>query len=233
MSIRIMSSVFDSKTLKPTERLVMLALADHADDSGRCYPSNSRLQERTGLSERAIRQNVQTLRESGHLTVIFGAGQAGANVYILRADGAVDAPGSKCPPGRKCTPPRQQVPPDGAADAPKPSGTITEPPVDRARRQKPEVELPDGWVPNIRNIADAADRKFTAKETEDEADRFRNHHHAKGSRFRDWNAAWRTWLGNARKFAGRSMAGQTKPNGYGQGSSIACIAARRRLAGQV
>ena len=50
MSIRIMAAVFESKTLGPTERLVMLALADHADDDGKCYPSVLRLCERTGLS---------------------------------------------------------------------------------------------------------------------------------------------------------------------------------------
>ena len=115
-----MSAVFDSKTLGPTERLVMLALADHADDSGRCYPSNARLCDRTGLSERAVRQNVRALQGSGFLTVHIGVGQGGANVYIVHPEGgqqmppAANAPRQQMPhhPGSKCRPPRHHMPPN-------------------------------------------------------------------------------------------------------------------------
>ena len=102
------------------------------------------------------------------------------------------------------------------------------------RKRRPEIPLPEGWVPSERNIRDAEDRQFSAKEIDHEADRFRNHHHAKGSRYRDWDAAWRTWLGNARKYAGnRGMAGGQSPGGYGRGGSIASIVARRRAEGSV
>jgi uncharacterized protein YdaU (DUF1376 family) len=94
-------------------------------------------------------------------------------------------------------------------------------------RQKPEVPIPENWVPSDRNIFDAEARQFSAKEIEHEADSFRNHHTAKGSLFRDWDAAWRTWLGNARKFRGRGMAGQASTGRHGQGGSIASIVARR------
>lgn len=33
-----------------------------------------------------------------------------------------------------------------------------------------------------------------------ELQRFRDHHTAKGSLMADWNAAWRTWCGNAKRF---------------------------------
>ncbi|PHQ71452.1 MAG: hypothetical protein COB97_01995 [Paracoccus sp.] len=45
MSVRIMSAVFESRELGSTARLILLALADHADDEGRCYPSIARLSE--------------------------------------------------------------------------------------------------------------------------------------------------------------------------------------------
>ena len=94
-------------------------------------------------------------------------------------------------------------------------------------RKKPEVPIPENWVPSDKNIADAEDRQFSAKEIEHEADSFRNYHTAKGSLFRDWDAAWRTWLGNARKFGSRRMAGQASTGRHGQGGSIASIVARR------
>jgi uncharacterized protein YdaU (DUF1376 family) len=110
----------------------------------------------------------------------------------------------------------------------------TEPIGSAKKRRKPEIEIPEDWVPNDRNISDATDRGFSRAEIDHEADRFRNHHLSKQSRFRDWDAAWRTWLGNARKFeSNNGMAGKARPARYGSGSSIASIVARRRAAGEI
>jgi len=109
-----------------------------------------------------------------------------------------------------------------------PIGSSKKPPP----RKRPETDLPEGWVPSDRNISDAEAKDFTAQEINDEADRFRDYHAAKGTRFRDWDAAWRTWLGNARKFAARGgMAGPSGPGGRGRGGSIASIVARRHAQG--
>ena len=107
-------------------------------------------------------------------------------------------------------------------DAPKP------------KKQTRKCQMPDGWVPSERNISDAKAKQFSEQEIDDEADKFRNHHTAHANAFANWDAAWRTWLGNARKFAPRgNMAGGAAPSRHGQGSSIASIVARRRLAGEV
>lgn len=92
------------------------------------------------------------------------------------------------------------------------------------RQRKPEVDLPEGWIPNDKNVQDAMDRGFSAQEIENEADRFANFHRSKQNRFRDWDAAWRTWLGNARKFAAtqRGKGGQ----GSGMVAAFAAVAAR-------
>ena len=104
---------------------------------------------------------------------------------------------------------------------------------DKPPPKKRACQLPDGWVPSDKNVIDAEARGFSAMEIESEADRFRDFHTSKGSTFKCWDAAWRTWLGNARKFANRGVAFKAAPGGYGQGSSIASIAARRRASGQV
>lgn len=233
MSIRIMSAVFDSKTLKPTERLVMLALADHADDEGKCYPSIDRLKDRTGLSERAVQMNVRKLVDEGYLRVQIGGGKGNANLYFVSPNPAYAAPRTKCTPAPDAPQTPHMLRPNPAPDAPEPSGTTIEPSIEvapRARR-RPEVPIPANWVPSDRNISDAQDRQFSAQEIEDEADRFRNHHIARDTRFRDWDAAWRTWLANSRKFARSGMAGKAAPGGRGPGRSLASIVAERRLGG--
>lgn len=129
-----MAAIFESTTLGPTERLIMLALADHADDDGRCYPSIQRLCQRTGLSERAVRTNLRALEKSRYIRTEKGGGRGGTSLYFISVNqaadapfsaqkGAADAPGRKCPPAADAGEKGHLVPVKGAADAPEPSGT--------------------------------------------------------------------------------------------------------------
>jgi hypothetical protein len=45
----------------PSALLVLLCLADHADEDGVCWPSQNRIEEKTGLSERCIRDSLKML----------------------------------------------------------------------------------------------------------------------------------------------------------------------------
>jgi hypothetical protein len=75
----------------------------------------------------------------------------------------------------------------------------------RARRLRmaPSVGVPTPFPDDAGlNWAGEAFRvAMTALDPAEEAERFRDHHTAKGSRFVDWNAAWRTWVRNAVRFA--------------------------------
>ena len=127
MSVKIMAAVFESTTLGPTERLVMLALADHADDAGRCYPAMGRLCQRTGLSDRAIQKNVKALVEAGYLTVAQNAGQGGANVYIVHPTPEPRSPRNDVHPRTTFTTPPNVVRQTPERRSDKPSRTIIEP----------------------------------------------------------------------------------------------------------
>jgi hypothetical protein len=100
--------------------------------------------------------------------------------------------------------------------------------VSRKRARNPELPLPDNWVPSDKNLSDAIARGFSQQEIQDEADRFRNHHIANDTRFRNWDAGWLKWLGNARRFANGRVVVTPFPRGGGQGRSLASIAAQRR-----
>lgn len=135
MSIKIMSAIFESETLGPTERLIMLALADHADDSGRCYPSIDRLCQRTGLSERAIQTNIRKLSEQGYVRIIPGGGKSRPNIYFVSATPASETPHLLHPAAEtpflvRANPASAALNP--AADAPEPSGTTIEPSTEAA-----------------------------------------------------------------------------------------------------
>ena len=208
-----MSAVWDCALVGPTKRLVLLALADNANDEGECWPSVATLSRKTGLCERAVRTSLRQLEADGWISTLVNGGRRGANRYAINP--APDAPGIKCPPAPDAPHPRHQMPPPPAPDAPEPPfNHHLEPSFFGDNPPKPKkrgCQLPDGWVPNDINVSDAMKRGFSEREIEIEADQFRNHHRSKGSTFKCWDAAWRTWLGNARKF-GRSPASRPGPS---------------------
>jgi len=75
MSVRIMSMVFESRGPESTEKLVLLALADHANDDGlSIYPSVERVANKTALSERTVQLTIKKLVEETHLLQLVRAG---------------------------------------------------------------------------------------------------------------------------------------------------------------
>lgn len=65
MSIKLMTAVWDAEGLSSTQKLVLLALADWANDEGLCWPSVERLAKKTGLSGRAIQKTIRGFEELG------------------------------------------------------------------------------------------------------------------------------------------------------------------------
>jgi hypothetical protein len=64
-----------------------------------------------------------------------------------------------------------------------------------ASRRKPEVPLPDDWTPKPSHVKYAVERGVDGRHEEGQ---FRAHAAANDRRQRDWDAAFRSWLGNAR-----------------------------------
>ena len=88
------------------------------------------------------------------------------------------------------------------------------------KRKGAQVLLPEDWEPRPQELAKARAMGLDGLE---QAERFRNHHGAKGSLFADWHKAYRSWLDKAQDWsAGR--------NGHrGPQRSIADIAMERAL----
>lgn len=140
MSIKIMSAVFEGD-LPPVKRLVMLALADHADDEGLCYPSINRLCKRTGLSERAVQKHVKELEVLGYLSRGMNEGKRGVNTYLLTP--ARRAPPHDVHPARRAPLPPHDVHPTPARRAPEPSRTIIEP--SNKDQSSPDPSFSEFW----------------------------------------------------------------------------------------
>ncbi len=69
MSIRAIAWALNVKTGSPTTKLVLIKLADNANDGGACWPSVALVAKQTELSERAVQQHIRRCEELGLLTL--------------------------------------------------------------------------------------------------------------------------------------------------------------------
>lgn len=85
MSIGLLGLVFGIP-LPPGQKLVMLALAHHADEEGLCWPSQAALGVASSLDVRQVRRNVAALSVRGYLTREPGRGRGVSTRYHLDAE---------------------------------------------------------------------------------------------------------------------------------------------------
>lgn len=67
MSVRVMSYVWDIPLFKGSDKLVMLCLADHADDKGICWPSIDTIARKSGVSPTTVKTTLKKLEAGGWL----------------------------------------------------------------------------------------------------------------------------------------------------------------------
>jgi DNA-binding transcriptional ArsR family regulator len=86
MSTQCLNWAIRARTGSGTKKLVLLLLADHADEQHTCYPKIDTLAERSELSESAIEKAIAALRDAGFLRVLRRAKRSGgrrSNRYLL------------------------------------------------------------------------------------------------------------------------------------------------------
>lgn len=71
MSVKLMAQVWDME-MKAIEKIVLLALADYADDDGVCWPRQNTIAIKTGVSRQTVNQKMKQLEADGLLAKIDG-----------------------------------------------------------------------------------------------------------------------------------------------------------------
>ena len=115
MSIKLMSAVWERDDLTSTQKLVLLALADWANDEGLCWPSIDRVALKASLTSRGVQKTIRALEEMQFLRKeeIKGRG----NKYW------VSMPTNDVHPRTTFTPPVSQVHPSPEPRSPNTSYT--------------------------------------------------------------------------------------------------------------
>ncbi|EAS6141598.1 helix-turn-helix domain-containing protein [Salmonella enterica] len=200
MSMNLMAKAMSIKVGNPLRKLVLIKLADNANDNGECWPSYQHIADHCECSKSAVKEHISALIKLGLMTkenrvgVNNGKGNT-SNVYRLHLTSTPVPPES--------TPP---VPPKSTGGSPKstpvpPAGTRTshsfEPVKEPLDNKKKLSSMPEGFSPSASHQKMAEEYGISLQE---EFDKFTDHHISKGSKFIDWNRALNTWLRNAKGF---------------------------------
>ena len=86
MSIKVATEVWRGSRHKSGNLLVMLALADHADDQGKAWPGVPSLARKARLSERHTRRCLGELLASGELEILPEPAPSGGKWYQIQLE---------------------------------------------------------------------------------------------------------------------------------------------------
>ncbi|HED3808660.1 TPA: helix-turn-helix domain-containing protein [Serratia marcescens] len=95
MSMNLMAKAMSIKVGNPLRKLVLIKLADNANDKGECWPSYQHIADQCEISKRSVMRHIDDLCVAGILRKEYRPGPKGnsSNVYHLSLDGDRESPG--------------------------------------------------------------------------------------------------------------------------------------------
>mgnify|MGYP003675422066 FL=1 len=95
MSVRAMAWAWRQQLSGP-EKLVLMAIADHADDDGICWPGNAHIGRKCSLSQRSVQRHIKNLIDNGYMVAyrrFRPTGGQTSNRYALNVEGVTHSHG--------------------------------------------------------------------------------------------------------------------------------------------
>lgn len=231
MSWKALAWASDQKCEKAADKLILLALAErHNTETRIAYPSTAWLVEFSSLDRKTVLKSLERLQEQG---LIIDSGHrmgstGGVKAWRLAYDGeAVPKTGQvkRSQNSHEAVPffP-EAVPKTGQLSGPKNGirnrdiGTgMNRDITGDAREHRKRSALPKNFKPELTGKAAEIVTNWHSSRLAHELDAFRNYHLAKGSLMADWQAAFRTWIGNAEKWSKPNENGNRDNRGSGNG----------------
>lgn len=89
MSMMLMVKAMNTKVGNPLRKLVLIKLADNANDHGECWPSHQHVADQCEISKTSVRNHIKKLEEMGLLRIEHREGPKGntSNLYHLTLQG--------------------------------------------------------------------------------------------------------------------------------------------------
>ena len=126
MAVMLMAKAFKIKVGNAGKKLVLIKLADNANDHGVCWPSFQHVADQCEMSKRSAVYHINSLIDDGLIHRSYRKGPKGnsTNIYVLTLDGAKSAPLDNTgldPSAESAPPPSATAAPPSAESAPPPS----------------------------------------------------------------------------------------------------------------
>ena len=224
MSIEAVSWALSLKVSRSSAKFVLVAMANCADANMLCWPSVAHLSDATCQDRKTVLENVKRLIEGGFIEDSGERKGTTRQVIVYRLkepeNGAVKESQKRNSTGNGTVPKTEGNSPVfphkqsrfSAETVPKTGhGTVIEPSLDPSgtkkiladakpepKKSKRACQLPADFEPDETGRRKAEELGVSVAA---ELERFRDHHAARGNSMIDWQAAWRTWVRNARDFA--------------------------------
>ncbi|HBX8243154.1 TPA: helix-turn-helix domain-containing protein [Klebsiella pneumoniae] len=217
--------------IKASQKLLMLSLADRADELHCCYPSIQRLVKDTGMDRKTIGKWINQMIEDGFISDTGERKGKTKQVRVLRLNIEVKEAqkrnstkfGNNTKNGHETSPIL-----DNKRSQNWDAESVIEPNIEptlsargafiseAAKRRigispNGEIPFPPAFKPSADHIAIASDKGINI---ETELLNFRDYHQARGTKLIDWNSAFRVWLRNARvnPLSGRQRSEPDSPH---------------------
>lgn len=211
-----MTAAWVAPNLSHTAKIVLLALADNANDAGVCWPSIPKVAERCSLDQRSVYRAIAMLEGSGHVETESRPGKPTIyRVHPQPPDKESGLPLTGSHPCQPVSPDTQSQTPDSLSVPPPfpPSRALPPNPPPSVRQEsslksRAPKRARSRTVPEDFQITEAmrewARGKAPNVDLEVETEKFRDHE------FRDphsdWPAAWRQWIRRSPEFGARARA---------------------------
>ena len=207
MSVRLIADVLEKvHDLTSGQKLLLICLANYANDKGECWPSIASLAAQADVSTRHVSGMLHDLAKRGYLTIQEHAGKS--NSYTLsiaeptnHSSGVNRSAGVNHSSGNPRTtvhPPTNHssgVPTNHSSSKPS-YRTVIEPSSEPSggARAKRAHRIPDDFSVTADLRAWGYGKALTDAEMDRATERFVNYWQGSGKAKSDWAATWRNWL---------------------------------------
>jgi hypothetical protein len=212
MSIRLVANTLDYVHGIPHgAKLVLICMADYADEKGKCWPSFQKLSERCDMSRRHVIRVVADLEELGFVRkaeerpykpTIYALNIPSSDTHVTSQKEEVVTPTSLVTPETLVTP--MSLGSDTHVTSSSDIAMSPNTPVNRQgtvrERKGVALPIPDDFEVTERMYGWAMDKGMGRRQVDADTEQFVDYHRGKDSRQVDWEATWRTWMRNTGKF---------------------------------
>jgi hypothetical protein len=200
MSYKLVKHVVDEiRDITPTEKLVMLVVASHRnEETGRCFPSQSLVAEKSGLTDRTVRRSLTSLEEKGLISRAKQTGKSDEIFFPTTPDTETATPDTvSAYPGRSFLPPRTQCPTnrEGNIEINKEGNKGNkEVNIEAPKKVTSKTRMPKDWKPSLETVGRLKDLGYTEQQINHEAYSCREYFSPLALRRPGWERTFVAWM---------------------------------------